>query len=221
LTDIVIPIKNLSFAKMRLADILTASMRAGLVLAMLEDLLSVVSKLEHHQIWIVASDEAVFDVARKFGAFPIRENHAQGYNSAVTLGFGRLPENGNVAVLPGDVPLARGDEIASLVAPSNYGAPTIRLASAHDRKGTNGLFLSSKKLIPPGFGLDSFNRYLNTFRGIGIEPEVLDTPCLANDIDTPHDLCNFASLCTDGATGEFLRTVDIPLFSQILEKGVA
>ena len=221
MTDIIIPIKNLSFAKMRLANVLTASMRADLVVAMLIDLLGVVSKLEHNQIWVVASNEAVFEVGRKFGAIPIRETGERGYNGAVSLGFEKLPEINNVAVLPGDVPLVTSDEIAALVAPSNDIAPTVRLAPAHDHLGTNGLFLSSKKLISPGFGHDSFNRYVNAVRCIGIEPVVLDTPCLANDIDTPRDLCSFASLYADGATGDFLRGLDIPLISDNLEKGAA
>ncbi|MCP5011926.1 MAG: 2-phospho-L-lactate guanylyltransferase, partial [Aestuariibacter sp.] len=45
MTNIIIPIKNLSFAKTRLASVLTSSMRSQLVLAMLEDLLRTVSKL--------------------------------------------------------------------------------------------------------------------------------------------------------------------------------
>ncbi|MCP4047381.1 MAG: 2-phospho-L-lactate guanylyltransferase [Gammaproteobacteria bacterium] len=221
MTNIIIPIKNLSFAKTRLASVLTSSMRSQLVLAMLEDLLRTVSKLEHERIWVVASNDAVFDIARNFGALPIRENCARGYNSAVTLGFAVLSENDNVAVLPGDVPLARGDEIASLIAPPNQDRPTIRLAPAHDRQGTNGMFLSRKNLISPGFGFNSFNRYVNAIRGIGIEPEVLDTPCLAHDIDTPRDLSEFASLCADGTTGEFLRTADIPVFDLMPKEGMA
>ncbi|MCP4071226.1 MAG: 2-phospho-L-lactate guanylyltransferase [Hyphomicrobiales bacterium] len=221
MTDIIIPIKNLSFAKMRLAGILTPSMRGELVLAMLEDLLGVASKLEPNQIWVVASNDAVFDVARKFGALPIREIRARGYNAAVNLGIAMLPENTNVAILPGDIPLARGDEIATLIAPANQQVPTIRLAPAHDRKGTNGLFLSGKCLISSGFGVDSFSRYMSASRSIGVEPEVLDTPFLAHDIDTPDDLYDFASLCTDGTTGEFLRSVDLPLFDLIPKKGMA
>jgi 2-phospho-L-lactate guanylyltransferase len=203
-TDIIIPIKRLSRAKQRLAAVLDAPARAGLVLAMLQDLLTVVAELDRGRLWLVASDDVVFDIARKFDAVPIRETRTKGYNAAVSTGLAAVWENVNVAVLPGDIPLAEASELAVLIAPADSVKPTIRLAASRDRLGTNGLFLSAGNLIQPGFGPGSFARYRATARAVGTEPVILDLPGLAHDIDTPADLNDFAQSATGGNTHRFL-----------------
>jgi len=74
MTDVVIPIKNLSQAKSRLGGILSQPERAELVLAMLTDLLNTVTKLDQGRIWVVAIDDEVFDIARQFDARLVLDN---------------------------------------------------------------------------------------------------------------------------------------------------
>jgi 2-phospho-L-lactate guanylyltransferase len=221
MTDIIIPIKDLSCAKQRLAGILSPSERAGLVLAMLEDLLATVTELDNGRVWLVAHDDAVFDIGRKFAALPIRENRPRGYNPAVKLGLSAVAANSNVAVLPGDLPLAMTAEIAELIKPANHMGPTIRLAAARDYDGTNGLFLSAKDLMRPAYGPQSFAGYKNTSRALGIEPTLLDAPGLSHDIDTVADFRDLLASATSGATYHFLQGMRGSAGNQTLQRGAA
>jgi len=207
MTDIVIPVKKLSKGKQRLSGLLTPTVRAGLVLAMLEDLLAMVSFIDHGQILVVASDDLVFDVARKFGANILREDRPWGYNSAVNAGFAALGDVENVAVFPADIPLARSREISRLIAPSEMDKPLVRLAPSRDKLGTNGLFLSSRNLIRPGFGPDSYTGHCRSASAMGIDTVFLEAPSLAHDIDTPLDLQEFIQHRQPGLTLEFMESV--------------
>jgi 2-phospho-L-lactate guanylyltransferase len=184
---------------------------------MLRDLLNTVAELDCGRILVVASDEAVFEVAHQYGAISVCENEVTGYNPAVLKGFDEIPDVNNVAVLPGDIPLASVSEIAALVAPMDQNHRTIRLATARDFIGTNGLFLSSKNLISPCFGVDSFANYHEAARAIEIEPSTVQANGMAHDIDTPIDLRDFARIATAGATLNFLNTLDIPIENIVFE----
>ncbi len=209
MTDIVIPIKNLVDAKSRLSDILNQPQRSGLVMAMLEDVLGRVTELDHGRVWVVSSDEHALDMARLFGAIPLQEIRSIGYNEAIITWLRALPDDGNIAVIPGDIPLAREAELASLVSPQLACAPHIRIAPAHDFEGTNGLFLSSKRLIRPAFGPGSFARHFKLARAVNIEPEVLHALRMAQDVDTDDDLRSLVENNPAGATGEFLRSLKL------------
>ncbi len=203
MTDVIVPIKDLGDAKSRLSGILSPCERAGLVLAMLEDVLLAISETKEHYLWVVASDEEVFKLARRFGAQTLREDHACGYNAAVRLGFAAVAPRCPVAILPGDVPLMTSDDIRLLIEPAAQ-MPTVRLAPSRERYGTNGLFMTSKELLRPAFGPNSFDAYLSAAMKTGVRTEVLELPGLAHDIDVPLDLADFRSICTRGAARDFL-----------------
>ncbi|MEX3007691.1 2-phospho-L-lactate guanylyltransferase [Hoeflea sp. TYP-13] len=221
MTKIIIPIKNLTLAKQRLSGVLTPSERSGLVLAMLEDLLATVSALDHSGALVVASNDAVFDIARKYGAQTVRETQAKGYNEAVILGLAEVSSERNAAILPGDIPLATSTEIAALIAPADKSAKTIRLVAARDQEGTNGLFLSAKGHIRPAFGPNSFAGYKYASQTCGIQPEILDAPGMALDIDTPADLHDLAMCTAAGATHEFLGKLRGSVTNQMIDRGAA
>ncbi len=221
MTDIIIPIKDLPCAKQRLTSVLAPSERAELVLAMLEDLLSITTELDQGNIWLVSSDERVFDIARKYAARPILEDKARGYNEAVSLGLSAVPTDSDVAVLPGDIPMATSAEIAALIAPSYRNNPTIRFAAAHDQLGTNGLFLSKNDLIHPAFGPNSFVGHLQSAREAEIEPTILDAPGMARDIDTPTDLHNFVQHSNQSRAHSYLQMLSSNRLIQFSVKGAA
>ena len=221
MTDIIIPIKSLDLAKQRLAAVLTPCERKGLVLAMLEDLLETLACLEHGSVLVVASDEAVFDTARRFGARPVREFQANGYNEAITLGLAEVPEDKNVVVLPGDIPLASASDLAALIAESDGGEQHVRLAPTHDLQGTNGLFQSTKGLIKQAFGPNSFANHIYASHEHGIRPEIIEAPGLGLDIDTPADLNRFATRSTAGAAHRFLGQMRGAVTNDIFDRGAA
>ena len=209
MTEIVIPIKNLGDAKRRLSDLLNPSQRAALVMAMLEDVLGRVTELDHGRVWVVSCDDHALDMARLFGAVPFREIRSIGYNEAVITWMRALPDENNIAIVPGDIPIASETELRQLVSPVLDSAQRVRIAPAHDFEGTNGLFLSSKSLLRPAFGPGSFARHFKLARSVNIEPDVLDAPRMAHDVDTPDDLKLLNRWKSKGATREFLRELDL------------
>lgn len=221
MTEIIIPIKPLPIAKGRLAGHLNADERARLVLAMLEDLLTTITGMGHRRIRIVTGDSNVVGVARRFGAACILETRARGYNAAVTLGVCSLSESDDVAIIPGDVPLARPDEIAWLITPPDPARPAIRLVPSRDRLGTNGLFLSGGTRIRPGFGPGSFAGHCRTALALNIEPTIIEAPGMALDIDTISDLLDFRACAGTGATRRFLRDIQPAGGHRHLDRGAA
>ena len=212
LTEVIIPIKNLSNAKQRLAGILTPELRSGLVLAMLEDLLGKLAEVNNTRIWVIASNRRVSSLAESVGAHYIDEGENQGYNSAITFALHYIAQHIRcsvfpAAVVPGDLPLANTDELSCLITPI-VNAPCIGLAPDRLQKGTNGLYLSRWDLIPPAFGNNSFNRHRNLAQPKGIKINTINAAGLAQDIDTPDDLAKLAAVLQQGASYEFLQKID-------------
>lgn len=211
MTAIIIPVKPPLIAKQRLAGVLNAEQRAGLVLAMLQDVLEAVSALQGVTAWVVSNDEAVLKLALEHAAGIIHEPIVIGYNAAVEFGLSYLKnhfqDNSSVAIVPGDVPLASVEDLDRLTAGVSAGIRTVRLAPSQDLQGTNGLFLSATDLLKPEFGIDSFKRYQRTCLVQGLKPEILGQTTLAFDIDRPADLDALIELDTQSAAGEYLRSI--------------
>lgn len=222
MTDVVIPVKRLSQAKSRLKTTLNPGQRAELVLSMLHDLLTALRSCDPGQIWLVASDDAVFDLGAAFRVRNIREAGATGYNRAVCSGLDAVDDGRPVLILPADLPLARGDDLARLTAWPRGGLPEIRVVPDRLDQGTNGLFLSSRDLIRPHFGAHSFFRHRVAAAAIGKVARPLRLPSLAMDIDGPDDLYALSQSDNQGAAAQFLRS--LPIFQPTLlkpKRGVA
>ena len=253
MTHIVIPVKPLAIAKQRLASVLSPGQRAGLVLAMLRDVLQVSCALRDHNVWLVTRESAAAQLAQHYGAGVIHESEVAGYNAAVSTGLSFLchqyPLEQNVAVVPADVPQMTADDLRWLVAtwdpvacnsepcnselcnsvasntelcnselcnsepgkpkPYNPAGSKVRLAPAHDGEGTNGVFLSRPDLLQPVFGKNSFNRFQQDCRTIGIVPDILSDTSLGFDIDTACDLQRLQTQCTDSATNTYVRSLPV------------
>ncbi|OED39341.1 2-phospho-L-lactate guanylyltransferase [Chromatiales bacterium (ex Bugula neritina AB1)] len=211
MTAIVIPVKPPLQGKQRLRPVFSGKQRAALVLAMLQDVLetaTVTARQEDHCVWVVTADPMVQAVATKWGAGIIHEQSVNGYNAAVSTGLAalgsRYPRGINVAVIPGDIPCVTVADLTALAAQTTAETGTVRLAPSHDKRGTNGLFLSSATLLKPAFGPDSFNRYRQIVSHREIKLEIIESPTLSLDIDYPSSLMAFAEQGARSHTGVFL-----------------
>ena len=92
-----VPVKHLDRAKKRLDGVLTPDQRRGLVIAMLKDVLAV---LTGHRgldaVHVVTPDETVAAIARQFGARVIDEPPGGGLNAALRHAAERLGGDGFV-----------------------------------------------------------------------------------------------------------------------------
>lgn len=211
MTDVVIPVKDLSKVKGRLRSVLSGDERARFVLAMLHDLLAMLRQCDLGTIWLVAKDDAVLDLGMTFGARPIREARSEGYNHAVSVGLRAVGMQRPVLILPADLPLTTLPDIARCIALDTFNPPAVGIVPDRHKRGTNGLFLSAPDLIAPGFGRDSFLLHQCAARRAGVVPKVITLGSMAIDIDRAEDLASLARSGDPGAATSYLQSISFGL----------
>jgi 2-phospho-L-lactate/phosphoenolpyruvate guanylyltransferase len=188
----VVPVKDTRQAKQRLAGVLSGAQRQELALAMLEDVLAVLARVDELAgILVVTADAAAAAIAARYRARVMEEGAHDGHTGAVAAAARRLVGDGMLTV-PGDIPLLEPDDVRRFVSAHREamrrGAHAFTIAPARDERGSNAVLCSPAGAVPLRFGEDSFFPHLAAARARGIEPEVVRLPRIALDIDTPQDL---------------------------------
>lgn len=178
-----IPMKELSQAKARLSPALDKASRRMLVIAMFRDVLAAALACDAlDSVAVVSRDADVQSIAAAADATSLAE--AGDLNEALTAAAQKLRERGveRIVVLVGDLPLARPDEIAQVLAAD----ADVVIVPSQDG-GTNALSL------PPGaidfqFGPASAARHVLAAHDAGLSVLQLQLRGLGFDVDTPHAL---------------------------------
>ena len=183
---ILVPVKDLSNAKQRLASVLDQSSRTELAQAMLTDVLAACAGCG--DITVVTSDRFAMSLAAQFGFEVIPDNNNRSETDAIEMAT-RICEGRGIEstlVIPGDIPLVTSDEINQVL----QEAPTEGsvLVPAADGRGTNAAFRRPAGLFSLRFGNDSFKPHLAAARATDKPCIVLSLPGIALDIDSPLDL---------------------------------
>lgn len=178
-----IPVKELTHAKARLAPALDVAARRDLALALFRDVLAAALGCPAlDRVIAVTDDVDLLSVASDAGADGMAD--PGGLNEALTSAARAARQRGatRLVVLAADLPLAASDDIAAVVAAN----ADIALVPSGDG-GTNALALPPDA-IPFLFGPRSAQRHLDAARQAGLRTARLDLPRLALDIDSPSDL---------------------------------
>lgn len=200
-TIALIPVKELSRAKARLAPVLDDSGRRELALALFRDALHAALACRALDGVVVATPDAeAASIAAKAGAEVLHE--PGGLNQALTSAAEKLARRGvtRLVVLAADLALASVDGITAIV---KADADVVVVPSTD--AGTNALAL------PPGaiafqFGPDSAQRHLKAAQEAGLRALRLDIAALSMDIDTPEDLALLRATVEAGTgVGEHTR----------------
>jgi len=191
----VVPIKDTSDAKRRLAGVLCAGRRQQLALAMFEDVLATLTSVrELAGIVVVTVDPAAATIAAHYGARVSNAGAREGHTGAVAAAARELAAQA-MLTLPGDIPLVEADDICQLIDLHRHatgrGARAFTIVPARDERGSNAILCSPAAAVPLRFGVDSFLPHLAAARRCAIEPTVVRLPRIALDIDTPDDLSLF------------------------------
>lgn len=190
----VVPVKDIADAKARLAPALSPIERRRLFRAMLEDVLTALSRARGLAgVAIVTRDPEAQALAAGFGFRVIAEEANRGHRAAVAHASARLRLEGagGLIQIPGDVPLVTAAEVEQVLA-AHGPAPAVSLVPSDDGRGSNCLAASPPDAIPFLFGDVSFAPHREAARARGIEPTVLRLPGLGLDIDTVADLARLA-----------------------------
>ena len=202
----VVPVKDGTAAKGRLAGVLDRRERRELFRAMLEDVLSCLARVDGLSGTIVVTRDArASALARTHGARVIREARNEGQSAAVRAAAAVLGAEGATTLLavPGDVPMIGEGDIEAVI-DAHGPAPSVTLVPARDGRGTNCLVCSPPDALAPAFGTDSFARHRAAARRLGITAEVVILPGLGLDVDTPGDLEALLARPLSGSTGAYL-----------------
>jgi 2-phospho-L-lactate guanylyltransferase len=199
---LVIPMKDLSRAKSRLARILPPAARRDLVLEMLRRVLAtLLPGTDHHRtegtlpaiecVWIMSADPTILARTTELGAHPLHDPTAD-LNAALEWARTVVTAAGADALLiiPADVPHITPADLAGLTASLHAGAALV-IAPDRAGQGTNALGLLLPSPLPFQFGSNSFAQHLETAHHLGLTVQVYASPTLALDVDTPEDFTQY------------------------------
>ncbi len=176
---VLIPVKDFSVAKVRLAPALGAGKRAELARAMAERVVQAARQLP---VAVVCDDTVVADWARRLGALVVWAPE-RGLNHAVQDGVRQLAALGvaHVTVAHADLPLA--DDLTWV---GDW--PGVTLIPDRQEEGTTVIALPSDSGFVFAYGPGSFGRHRAEAERLGLPVRVVHSPSLSWDVDVPDDL---------------------------------
>jgi 2-phospho-L-lactate guanylyltransferase len=192
---ILVPVKNLSTAKQRLAAVLDQPSRTALAQAMLYDVLTTLHNFQNRPpVAIVTSDPYALELAREYDFEVIPDPDNPGETGAIELATSICVGRGadSTLVIPADIPLIQAWELDEIL--KHAPAEGSVLVPAADGRGTNAAFRRPANLFPLRFGNDSFKPHRAAAQATGKPCVVLNLPAIAVDVDNPADLQQLASL---------------------------
>jgi 2-phospho-L-lactate/phosphoenolpyruvate guanylyltransferase len=203
---ILIPVKNLSSAKQRLASILDQPARTQLAQAMLHDVISALAQLhDRPTVSLVTSDPFAVNLASQFQFEVIPDPANPGETGAIEIATRICEERGVefTLVIPADIPLIQTWEFEEILkqAPAEGSV----LVPAADGRGTNAAFRCPAGLFPLRFGNDSFKPHLTAAEATGKPCIVLQSPGISIDVDNPSDLQHLVTLPGETRTQRLAR----------------
>jgi 2-phospho-L-lactate guanylyltransferase len=197
---ILVPVKNTSSAKQRLASVLDQPSRTALAQAMLHDVLSALhtwpirQKQNCASIAVVTSDPFAVKLAAEYNFEVIPDPDNPGETGAIEMATRVCVERGadSTLVIPADIPLIEAWEFDEIR--KHAPAEGSVLVPAADGRGTNAIFRRPADLFPLRFGNDSFKPHHAAAQATGKPCIVLNLPGIAVDVDNPEDLQQLISL---------------------------
>jgi len=192
---ILIPVKNLSSAKQRLASLLDQPSRTRLAQAMLQDVLDTLHGWgSRPEVALVTSDLYAVELAQGFSFEVIPDPDNPGETAAIEMATRVAMDRGaqSTLVIPADIPLIQAWELEEIT--KHAPAEGSVLVPAADGRGTNAAYRRPGNLFPLRFGNDSFKPHHAAARATGKPCVVLKLPGIAVDVDNPADLLQLLSL---------------------------
>jgi 2-phospho-L-lactate guanylyltransferase len=203
-TFAIVPIKELDKCKSRLSEHLSPGERRGLLLAMLEDVLSALSFPA-----IVISPE---DLSPQLKGWPeahfLLQTEGWDLENAVKQANAYALRRGAFSTLfvPADMPLISKGDVEKVLALGESHDAVITHASDG---GTGILFRRPPDVMESRFTKTSFEDHLKEAKERGVDMYVHDSFPLSFDIDTLNDLKSFMKLGKGTKTFDYLRSVSI------------
>ncbi len=201
---ILVPVKNRSLAKLRLASILSEAERLVLSQAMFAD---TAHALQHANVpvAVVTNSKPAAGLARSFGWQVLWEAEQSSESQSVDEASRKLMDGGAEAVLrvPADLPLLDPSDIKELLDfPRAKNSALMVPSRSFD--GTNALLRTPPDLFPSRFGPNSFALHTKSALEAGAELRIVGSRRMSLDIDDVADLACFMQQPSDTETYRYL-----------------
>jgi 2-phospho-L-lactate/phosphoenolpyruvate guanylyltransferase len=189
---ILLPVKNFSNAKQRLAEALDQAARTELAQAMLADVIEAVAEFAGDDVSLVTNDPFAIELARtnKFAVIRDRQNKSE--SDAIEMATLVCESRGtrSTLVIPGDIPLITAAELRAIY--DNAPQTGTVFVPSCDKRGSNAVLRRPASLFPLRFGNDSFTPHLAAAIATNTSCVVLSLAGIGLDIDNPQDLSELA-----------------------------
>jgi 2-phospho-L-lactate guanylyltransferase len=192
---ILVPIKNTSSAKQRLAAVLDQPSRTALAQGMVYDVLTALCNWNNRPpVAVVTSDPYALTLAKEYAFEVIPDPDNPGETVAIEMATRICVERGadSTLVIPADIPLIEAWELEEIL--KHAPAEGSVLVPAADGRGTNAAFRRPANLFPLRFGNDSFKPHHVAAQATGKPCVVLNFAGIAVDVDNPEDLQRLMAL---------------------------
>lgn len=205
---VVIPVKTLLKAKMRLSTVLSLWERHAFTLAMLEDVLRAVKRSEIHQIVVISADSIVQRFAHNFGVTVLQEK-TYGLNEAAEQATQWcIQKNAElVLILPADIPLLKPEDVNEIISLSSENSCIV--VSPSRNGGTNALLRKPPNVVSLCFGADSFRKHLVEASARNVLSKVYLSNRVSLDIDSIKDVERLLQTKENTASYQLLKKIGI------------
>ena len=187
---VLIPVKDLTRAKQRMASLFTQAERTRLAWAMMEHVFSEVIRAKGwDRVFVVTAYEPAARLARSLKMEVIKEDSQVSESRSVDYASRLCRGRGVRSLLrvPIDLPLLEAKDMEALLARCGP-APSALLVPSRDGDGTNALLRTPPDLFPSRFGPGSFRKHLREAACVGVKAEVVRLSSFTFDVDEPEDL---------------------------------
>jgi 2-phospho-L-lactate guanylyltransferase len=187
---LLIPIKDPTNAKMRLAEVLSAGDRRRLAWAMFEDVSrAVMASRKPDRVVMVTSFAPAIERAGRLGWDVLLEESQISESASVDWASRVLSDRGfdTVIRLPADLPLVRAEDIDELLS-IEIGSPGALLVPSRDGTGTNAIIRTPPTLFPSRFGPNSLALHQQEGARVGVDCVIVNSHHISLDIDERADV---------------------------------
>ncbi len=208
---ILIPVKDLTRAKQRLAGLMSQAERTELAWLMLEHTFAQAAQARGCDgVAIVTVYGPAIELARCSGFDIIIEPEQVSESISVDYGSRILAERGahGVLRLPIDLPLITAGDI-ELILSRLHSDPSCVIVPSRDGTGTNAIARTPPDLFPSHFGPHSLTKHQAEARQLEAHCELLELPRIALDIDDPGDVRLYLQTGSEGRVDELFRKLKI------------
>ena len=198
------PVKAFELAKTRLRPALTADQCSALAQNMAADVIDALHESRRLQgISLLGDESGVAEFARKLNCEFLAEDPNADLSANLDAAAAKLQSDGvaNLLVVPGDLPMLRGQHVDGLLACHTDG---LSICEAGRDGGTNALVISPPTAIDFRFGRNSARRHMEAAGAAGLRCHESTEHAFDRDIDTPEDLLWFCRKASPGRTTDYL-----------------